>query len=129
MTRLPPVDLTYPDADALRPYLDLMGDDNPLHRDIAVARAAGFDGLVVPGMMVMAQMAAALADWPGCAAIHDLTARFVQPVLTGSTLRLDGRIVAHQPDGRAILRLTAGQDRRPSVLAEAVITPAPADGG
>jgi len=119
---LPPTDLHYEDAAALRPYLDMMGDDNPLHRDPAVAQAAGFDGLVVPGMMVMAQMIAALADWQGCAAIHDISAHFVQPVVTGTTLQVNGRVVALRTDGRAVMRLTAGKDRRPSVLGEAVIT-------
>ncbi len=121
-TRLPGSDLPLADHDVIAAYLAASGDDNPLHRDRHVARSAGFEDILVPGMLLMAQMAECLAAWPHCRSIKRLQCRFVEPVRAGTPLRCDGRIVATDPTGLTLVRLTAGQDRRILVLGEAAIT-------
>lgn len=120
-TRLPGVDLKVADHAGIAAYLAASGDDNPLHHDPAQARAAGFPDILVPGMMVMGQMAEVLAAWPVCASIDWILCRFVDPVVVGTLLRCEGRIVAADPSGGFIVRLTAGVGRRYSVVGEAVI--------
>jgi acyl dehydratase len=36
-------------ADAIRDFANSVGDHNPLHHDVAAARAAGYDGLIASG--------------------------------------------------------------------------------
>lgn len=123
-TRLPGVDLPLADHAAIAAYLTASGDDNPLHHDPDLARAAGYADILVPGMLVMGQMAEVLAAWPGCAAIDWILCRFVDPVVVGTPLRCEGRVVAADPSGGVVVRLTAGVGRRYSVVGEALIRPA-----
>lgn len=107
-TRLPGLTVTDLGAGAVGAYLAASGDDNPLHRDARLARAAGLAGPPVPGMLVMGQFARLVEAWPACERIGRLTARFVRPVMFGGTLALEGRVVAAgaAPHG-AIVRLSA----------------------
>lgn len=122
--RLPTVEVPALGRVEVAAYLAASGDDNPLHSDAALARAAGFDDIVIPGLMVMGQMSEMLASWPPCAHVHELKVWFTDPVVVGTPLTLSGRVVALRPDGHAILRLTARVGRRVSVMGEAVIVPA-----
>ncbi len=122
-TRLPAVDLPVAGHALVASYLAASGDDNPLHREPALARAAGFDDILVPGMLVMGQMAEVLCAFPGCAAIVSFHCRFVEPVVVGAALRCEGRVVAATADGGLIVRLTAGVGRRYCAIGEAVIRP------
>jgi len=80
-------------------YADLSGDRNPVHLDDEHARGAGFDGLIVHGMCVLATAARAAAGFaPSETVLQALDVRFAQPVLpaqqvdfTGSTKEKDGR--------------------------------------
>lgn len=119
--RLPGCDLAVADQAAVTAYLEASQDPNPLHRDVDLARQAGFANVLMPGMLVLGQMAEVLARWPACGRITGLMGRFVEPVILGSRLRFEGRVVALTPEGRVVLRLTAGQGRRYKVIAEAVI--------
>jgi acyl dehydratase len=121
--RLPGSDLPPADQVAVAAYLQASLDPNPLHSDADLARQAGFSDIIVPGMLVLGQMAAVLAAWPNCEQITALMGRFVEPVTLGTLLRFEGRVVAMTPEGRLVLRLTAGQGRRYHVIAEAVIEP------
>ena len=120
-TRLPGAELPLTDHDMIAAYLAASGDDNPLHRDARIARAAGFEDVLVPGMLLMAQMAEILAAWPRCAALLQLQCRFVEPVPVGMRLHCEGRIVATETAGKVVVRLTAGQGRRFVVVGEATI--------
>lgn len=122
--RLPGMDLPLADHAAVAAYLAASGDDNPLHRDPALARAAGYDDILVPGMLVMGQMAEVLAAWPACGRVDWLLCRFVDPVVVGTALRCEGRVVAADPSGGFMVRLTAGVGRRYAVVGEALIHPA-----
>ena len=119
--RLPGSDLALADQAAVTAYLEASQDPYPLHRDAALARQAGFADVLVPGMLVLGQMAEVLARWSACRRVTGLMGRFVEPVIRGSRLRFEGRVVALTPEGRVVLRLTAGQGRRYNVIAEAVI--------
>ncbi|MCB1404707.1 MAG: hypothetical protein KDK01_00200 [Rhodobacteraceae bacterium] len=120
-TRLPAVDLPVADHATIAAYLAASGDDNPLHRLPDLAQAAGYSDILVPGMLIMGQMAEALQAWPTCAAIDWILCRFVDPVVVGTALRCEGRILAADPSGGVVVRLTAGVGRRYSVVCEAVI--------
>jgi acyl dehydratase len=123
-TRLPGADLPLADHAAVAAFVAASGDDNPLHSDIAAARAAGFDDIVVPGMLIMGQMAEVLRGWPACDRIGWFLCRFVDPVAVGTALRCEGRIVARDPSGGVIARMTAGVGRRFVVVGEVLIHPA-----
>ena len=49
----------------VKAYADASGDQNPLHQDDAVARAAGFPRVLAHGMYTMGTLASWLVDWLG----------------------------------------------------------------
>ena len=77
----------------VKAYADAGGDQNPLHQDDEVARAAGFDGIIAHGMFTMGVMAACLTSWVGDpAAVRRLQAQFRSPVFMGEELVAGGRV-------------------------------------
>ena len=77
----------------VRAYAEAGGDRNPLHRDDAVARAAGFPGIIAHGMFTMGHLAACVTTWAGDpASITRLSAQFRSPVFMGEELVAGGRI-------------------------------------
>lgn len=108
---------------AIMAYLRASGDDNPVHHDLATARQAGFDDVLVPGLMIQGQMAGILARWLPGARIETLDAQFVLPVTAGSLLSMAGRVAALRADGAAILRLMAMKGAQVAVLGEATVSP------
>lgn len=93
-------------------------DDNPLHSDLATARAAGLDGLIIHGMLAMGQMEGPLRDWLPRLRVDRFHGNFLRPVPVGSRLFFSGRIARRRPldgldDGRAeelVLRLIVATD-------------------
>lgn len=69
----------------------LSGDDNPMHRDPAVARAAGFARPILHGLCTFGVAGVAVLEATGCAPerLASLSARFTAPVYPGETLRTD----------------------------------------
>lgn len=69
----------------------LSGDDNPLHADPRVARAAGFDRPILHGLCTFGVAAHAVLKGTGCPAdaIASLQVRFTSPVYPGETLATD----------------------------------------
>ena len=59
------------------------GDHNPIHIDIDIAWAHGFDDVIVHGMLLMAQLSKVLTDWAGPSSIRQWNVRFISvtPVL------------------------------------------------
>jgi acyl dehydratase len=118
--KLPPVLLPGIAQTAIEAYLVASGDDNPLHRDPELALAAGLADVPVPGMLVLAHLAEYLGQWPECRRIAALSGRFVSPVLVARPIRIEARIMAIDTSaGTATLRITAAQEDRLAVLAEA----------
>lgn len=79
----------------LRRYAEASGDLNPLHLDRDFARAAGFDDLVVHGMLNMARLGRLLTACFGVTRIRGFSTRFEGVLLVGQpteiTLCLVGR--------------------------------------
>ena len=79
----------------VKAYADAGGDQNPLHQDEIVARAAGFPGIVAHGMFTMGHLAACVSRWAGGPErISRLTAQFRAPVYVGDEMVAAGRVKA-----------------------------------
>ena len=70
-------------AEDLVLYANASGDMNPLHLDIEFAREAGFDNLVVHGMLGMAHMGRLLTYMFSPVSIKSFSARFTAVILAG----------------------------------------------
>jgi acyl dehydratase len=82
-------------AEDVKAYADAGGDRNPLHQDDAVARAAGFPGVIAHGMFTMGHMAAAVTAFAGDASkVVRISAQFRAPVFMGEEVVAGGRVVA-----------------------------------
>jgi acyl dehydratase len=81
-------------AEDVKAYADAGGDPNPLHQDDAVARAAGFPGIIAHGMFTMGHMAAAVTAFAGDASkVVRISAQFRAPVFMGEEIVAGGRVV------------------------------------
>lgn len=88
----------------VKAYADAGGDQNPLHQDDAVARAAGFPGIVAHGMFTMGHLAACVSRWAGGPErIRRLTAQFRAPVYMGDEIVAGGRVKAVDVERRVAL--------------------------
>ncbi len=94
-------------------YADAGGDQNPLHRDDAFARRAGFPGIIAHGMFTMGHLTQCLVDWLGDpSVIERLRVQFRAPVFMQETIVAGGRVMALDPDARrAALELWVTVDR------------------
>ncbi len=82
-------------------YAEASGDQNPLHQDEAVARAAGFPGVVAHGMFTMGTLASALLDRAGDGVMLErLSAQFRSPVFVGETIVSGGSVRSLDPVSR-----------------------------
>jgi acyl dehydratase len=74
-------------------YAEASGDRNPLHRDDAVARAAGFPGVIAHGMLTMGHLASCVSRWAGGPErVRTLSAQFRAPVYLDEEIVAGGRI-------------------------------------
>jgi acyl dehydratase len=82
----------------IRAYANASGDQNPLHQDDDVARAAGFPGVIAHGMFTMGHLVSSLLDWAddGTALVR-LRAQFRSPVFPGETLIAGGSVKSLDP--------------------------------
>lgn len=81
-------------ADDIDAFVDLSGDDNPLHLDDRFARSAGFLGRVVHGMLTssyISTLLGTLLPGPGTLWLRQ-TLEFVHPVYVGDELTIVGEI-------------------------------------
>lgn len=79
-------------------YAAASGDHNPLHLDLEVARAAGFDKPLVHGMLTMAYAARLLTDTFGLLALQSLSTRFVGAAKLGDRIALKGKLASVSGD-------------------------------
>jgi acyl dehydratase len=87
----------------VKAYADASGDQNPLHQDDEVARAAGFPGIIAHGMFSMAHLSTAITDWLGDpAALKRIKVQFRAPVFMDETLVAKGRVKALDPATRRV---------------------------
>lgn len=86
-------------AEDVKAYAEAGGDANPLHQDEAVARAAGFPGIVAHGMFTMGHLAACIAEWGGGPErVRRLTSQFRAPVFMGEEIVAGGRVKSVDAD-------------------------------
>jgi len=96
---------TFEDPIVVRPdqsihYARASLDDNPIHVDDAVGKAAGLGGMILQGLCSMAfcQRAVVNAVLGGDpAALRRLKVRFSRPVHPGDTITVQGAVVAETP--------------------------------
>lgn len=104
-------------------YAAASGDDNPLHLDTSIAKAAGLDAPPVQGMLMMSCLEPAILRWRDDLVITRLAAKFLRPVLAGETITISGRVVRASAAGahELVLRVTVRRaDGEIAVLAEAM---------
>ena len=88
-------------AEDVKAYAEAGGDRNPLHLDDAVARAAGFPGIIAHGMFTMGHLAAFIARWAGGPErVRRLTSQFRAPVFMGEEIVAGGRVRSVDPERR-----------------------------
>lgn len=87
------------DGDQSLRYADASGDHNPIHKDEAMAKAAGLPGIILHGLCTMAFVHNAAARQVGGdpMKIRRLAVRFNRPVMMGDTLNIEARGEAHGP--------------------------------
>ena len=74
-------------------YADASGDQNPLHQDDAIARAAGFSRVIAHGMFTMGHLASTILAWAGDeGALVRMRAAFRAPVLVDETVVAGGSV-------------------------------------
>jgi 3-hydroxybutyryl-CoA dehydratase len=81
-------------AQMLDTFRALSGDLNPLHGDEAFARARGFDGVVLHGMLVSAlysQLVGMHLPGRNCL-LHEIKVTFGSPAYAGDALRVSGTV-------------------------------------
>jgi acyl dehydratase len=86
--------------DDVRAYAEASGDRNPLHLDDAVARAAGFDGVIAHGMFTMGHLATAIERWTDGAFVRRIRVQFRAPVSMDETIVARARVRLLDPAER-----------------------------
>jgi acyl dehydratase len=85
----------------VKAYADASGDQNPLHQDDEVARAAGFPGIVAHGMYTMGTLASAIVGWADdVEALVRMKVQFRAPVFMGETIVCGGTVRSLDPYSR-----------------------------
>lgn len=109
-------------ADMLRRYADASGDSNPLHLDRNFAQKAGFDDVIVHGMLGMALLGRMLRNYFAADDIRRLSARFLSPISVGQRVHCRAEVAGREGD-HLFLELSARIDghEQVSVIGQAVI--------
>jgi len=112
------------DAAWVRRYTEASGDDNPLHRDPETASAAGFSGIVVPGLLLLGLCEPAIRAWQPAARVNRLVGRFLQPLAAPVQVSVTGRIVlVTSGTQEVVVRLFVGTPEQPmACIAEASLS-------
>lgn len=86
-------------------YADASGDHNPVHLSDEAARAAGYGGPIVHGMLLLvlaARTGVALFAGGNPARVRSVSGRFVSPVLAGDTVSIRYCSVLPPPSPRTV---------------------------
>ncbi len=106
-------------------YAAASGDFNPIHIDARVARAAGFQAVILQGMCTYSWAAEACVAYLGDPArLRRLAVRFSRPVQAGEVVTFEGRCTAMEGDRLRLelsVRNQAGEDVLKGVVADAVV--------
>jgi acyl dehydratase len=83
----------------LAAYAEASGDSNPLHLDADFARQAGFDDLVVHGMLGMAHLGRLLTDHFAAERLRAFEVRFDGVILAGQRVTYRALLLETSPRG------------------------------
>jgi acyl dehydratase len=92
-------------------FLDISGDCNPLHTDLAFAQSAGYPSCISYGMLTASFYSTLVGVYlPGrYVLLHSVDASFVAPVFAGDALAVHGEISAvHVELGHVEMRAYIG---------------------
>ncbi len=120
---LPRMEIGPFDAEALRRYARVSGDDNPLHLDDDLAASVGFSAPPVHGMKLLAAFEPMLRAWRDDLELTRFGGTFVRPVLRGEKAVLSGRVLRSSPDSVFVRLYAHNSSREPAIIAEATLRP------
>lgn len=86
-------------------YADASGDQNPIHRDEATARAVGLPDVIAHGMLTMGLAGTVVADWAGdptrvVSYATKFTAPVVVPAQGGAVVEVTGAVTSVDEQAR-----------------------------
>jgi acyl dehydratase len=123
--RVPPITRT-----DLALFAGASGDHNPMHIDIDVARAAGFDDVFAHGMLSMAYLGRLLTDWVPQDAIRTFQVRFAAVTPVHARPTCTARVTDVADDGLVTVELTVSlADGTVTLRGTAVLQPPTVSGG
>jgi (3R)-3-hydroxyacyl-CoA dehydrogenase / 3a,7a,12a-trihydroxy-5b-cholest-24-enoyl-CoA hydratase / enoyl-CoA hydratase 2 len=108
--------------DQSRLYARASLDDNPIHVDDNVARAAGLKGVILQGLCTMAFCQRAIVNRAADGdprRLRRLKVRFTKPVYPGSRITVEGYVIEEQAD-RRVLGFRAVSDQGTEVISGGV---------
>lgn len=73
----------------LRDYADASGDQNPIHQNEEFAKSVGLEDVIAHGMFTMALAGRYVSQIAGSAAVKELSARFVKPVVVPANVDVE----------------------------------------
>ena len=91
----------------MQSFVEISGDVNPMHTDVNFATSRGFDGVLVYGGILIAQISRMVGmHLPGRDALwSSLNIHFARPLLVGQTAELEAR-VEHISEATSSIELT-----------------------
>lgn len=69
-------------------FAKTIGDMNPLHHNTILAKKAGFEGIIAPGVIVMGFVSATIAEMIPMAIVRHLEVDFLNPLYDGSIVQV-----------------------------------------
>jgi len=107
-------------------YANASGDQNPIHQDEEFAKSVGFENVIAHGMFTMALAGRFAGSIAGSAAVKELSARFVKPVVvpadTDVELVVSGKVLEADADLIKIEITATCNDVKVLGMAKAVIS-------
>ena len=121
---LPPLRRSVSRTDLVR-YAAATGDDNPIHRDHAAARAAGLPGVIAHGLLLASWFLQAAARYgPRLHPLASARVKFRRPLRPAVAATVTGRVLASGEAGAELdLALEAAGGEAPLATALVRVTP------
>lgn len=120
-TELPPLELPPISRATLALFAGASGDHNPVHIDLDVAHAAGFDDVFAHGMLSMAYLGRLLTGWVAQQRIRSFRVRFAAITPVHARPTCTGRVVAVDGDTATLELFVRLADDTTTLLGDAVV--------
>jgi len=122
---LPPLSLPPLSRTTCALFAGASGDHNPIHIDIAAARAAGLPDVISHGMLSMALLGRLVTRWAPQSSLRQLSVKFENVTHIGDAITCTGRVVERTLEKDAVwLRIeirAADQSGQTKTTGEALI--------